>query len=95
MASWHEPKHVRPMPDGWLPCGYQNGACGCYNDAGQYCEDCYDVPTVAAYAREWASDCTWGDAPDFYALNDYAVIRSAARHYDGGLTQLVRDALAG
>lgn len=55
-----------------------------------------EVPTIAAYAREWASDCDWSDtgAEDIEDMSDVAVIRAAGRHYDGGIAALRLDALA-
>jgi hypothetical protein len=54
------------------------------------------VPAVATWARDFASDCEWQDvdADDIADMTDAAVIRNAARQYDGGIRALVRDALA-
>lgn len=50
---------------------------------------------VAAWARAFASECEWEDtdAEEIAGMSDAAVIRAAARHYDGGMSGLVRDAL--
>lgn len=49
---------------------------------------------IAAYARDWASDCDWQDMRygDWAELSDALVITRAARFYDGGMAALVADA---
>lgn len=55
-----------------------------------------DVATVAAWARDFASDCEWADcdAEDIAAMSDARMIRLAARHYAGGVAAMVADAMA-
>lgn len=51
------------------------------------------VPSIATYAREWASDCQWADMPLALGdLSDSTVIACAARVYDGGLAAIIADA---
>jgi hypothetical protein len=61
-----------------------------------------NLPIVAAYARSWARDCDWSETEGFDYVNacdyfgqfsDAAVVKIAARHYDGGLAALTHDAL--
>lgn len=61
-----------------------------------------DAQAVYAYAIDWASDCEWSDCANVaYADNrEYLesfepsnFVKRAARHYDGGMAQLVSDAL--
>lgn len=51
---------------------------------------------VLEWATEFASDCMWGDvdADDIAGMDADTIIRSAARHYDGGIMAMVNDALA-
>lgn len=61
-----------------------------------------DAQAVYAYAIDWAADCEWSDCANVaYADNrEYLesfepsnFVKRAARHYDGGMAQLVADAL--
>lgn len=50
---------------------------------------------VVGAAREWLSDCYWSDldAEDIEDLPEAVVIAGVDRHYDGGMAQLISDAL--
>lgn len=54
------------------------------------------LATVAAYARDWASDCTWPDVDpeDIAEMTSADVLYRAARHYAGGLAALTADGIA-
>jgi hypothetical protein len=41
--------------------------------------------------REWASDCQWLDGEDLDQYSDSQIARGVARHYEGGITQFVKD----
>ena len=46
------------------------------------------TPSQLAEAREWLSECVWGDMDpeDFDTVSDRAIERGIARHYDGGIS---------
>jgi hypothetical protein len=63
---------------------------------GEFVVSADQVPVVARYAREWASDCQWSDddiGATLDSLTDVVVISHAAAHYGNGIRGLVSDAL--
>lgn len=45
--------------------------------------------------REWLADCEWPDMDEeaIGELEDHEIISAVSRHYDGGLTEFVRDTM--
>lgn len=54
------------------------------------------LDAIHGWALDFASDCEWReeDAESIADLAPGVLVRNAARHYDGGMAALVRDALA-
>lgn len=51
------------------------------------------TPAQVAEARGWVADCMWREEPeDLDELTDAQVVRGVDRHFDGGMTELVRNA---
>lgn len=51
-----------------------------------------DRDDLVRIAREWAAECDWPEpAEDVAELPDEVVLAAVARHYGGGLAQLVDD----
>jgi hypothetical protein len=52
------------------------------------------TPEQIKAMRDWAKDCQWADDTDsdfVDELTDEQVIKGVQQHYDGGLTQFVKD----
>lgn len=54
-----------------------------------------EVARVIDWSRDFAADCVWQEsAEDIEDMSADEIMRGAARHYDGGMSALVSDALA-
>lgn len=56
-----------------------------------------EAEAIVRFAADVAQDCQWAEGSFDVALHELTavdVVRNMARHYDGGMTAMVRDALA-
>lgn len=51
------------------------------------------TPQNIADAREWISDCEWGnlDPEDIAELSDIDIVRGVAKYYSGGWEEFLRN----
>lgn len=50
-------------------------------------------PEMVGEMRGWLMDCQWADvmADDIDEMPDAAIVRAVRRHYEGGLSEFIRN----
>lgn len=50
-----------------------------------------DAKQIIKDARDWVEDCQWDDQESIGSYGDFQILRGVDRHYDGGLSQFLKD----
>jgi len=50
-----------------------------------------DANQIIKDARDWVEDCQWNDQEEIGSYGDFQILKGVDRHYDGGLSQFLKD----